>query len=351
MTLKWKFIVNPKSGLGECINRWQVAEPMIKEYTTDYSVEYTTEPFQGENFAKEAVNEGFDRIIVVSGDGVVNEVINGLMSVSEDKRKHVAFGVLPFGTGNDYNTVLGLPWNPKNAVRTLFEKTEVSPASVGKFTVEDTGFSKYFNNVLDTGISSLVGHAANQGEGSFIKGPRKYTYLAVKKLFTVKQKKAKITLDDNEPIDIKLMMVTIGTGKANGGGMLCCVDAHPQADDFNVFITQKVTKLQTLIAIKRITHGKHKTMKGTIFTRAKKVKLEVEEPIPFQFDGEVYIPDSIGKTLTTKIIPHAINILYNKEHKSMYWLSKDEALQGKYPKIAEDREMDHGDARKWQEKN
>ncbi|MHA1317888.1 MAG: diacylglycerol kinase family protein, partial [Candidatus Heimdallarchaeaceae archaeon] len=72
-------------------------------------------------------------------------------------RKKVSLGVLPFGTGNDYNTVLGFPWSPKNAIVHLMEKSATSPVSIGKMKVVDTGLEKYFINVLDVGISSIVG--------------------------------------------------------------------------------------------------------------------------------------------------------------------------------------------------
>lgn len=347
--VKWKFIVNPNSGLKKCLSRWERAEKIVKQAGIDYEIDYTTAPYQGEELAKKAVNEGFERIIVVSGDGVLNEVANGLLHLPREKRLNVALGVLPFGTGNDYNTVLGLPWKPENAINYLLYKTDETLVNAGKFLVHDTGFEKYFINVLDTGISSLVGHAANLGEGAFIKGPRKYTYLALKKLLTVKQKTASIQLDEADPIDIKIMLVTIGLGKCIGGGMLCCVDAHPQHDAFNVFITKSVTKLQTLIGIKRIYKGKHKTMKGTIFTYAKRIRLEVEKPIPFEFDGEVYVPDSIGTELSVQLIPQALTVLYWPGHQSVYWLSKKEIEEGIKPKLTEDKEMIHGKARRWQE--
>ncbi|MHA1686064.1 MAG: diacylglycerol/lipid kinase family protein [Candidatus Heimdallarchaeaceae archaeon] len=347
--LKWKFIVNPNSGLKKCLERWQKAEIFVKQSGIDYDVTLTTGPFQGEELALKAVNEGFNRLIVVSGDGVLNEVTNGLLKLPYEKRQEVALGVLPFGTGNDYNTVLGLPWKPENAIDYLLNKTDVTTVNAGKFKVLDTDFEKYFINVLDTGISSLVGHAANLGEGSFIKGPRKYTYLALKKLLTVKQKRATIKLDDQEPIDIKIMLISIGLGKCIGGGMLCCVDAHPQHDAFNVFITRKVSKLQTLIGIKRIYKGKHKTMKGTLFTYAKQIELKVESPIPFEFDGEVYVPESIGTHLTVNLVPKALKVLYYPEHPSIYWLSQKEVEEGKKPRIVEDKGMIHGQARRWQE--
>ncbi len=351
MSVKWKFLVNPNSGLKLCKNRWDKVEPLIKEKGIDYDITYTTSPFEAIDLAVDAVNEGFNKLIVVSGDGVINEVVNGLMKVEEHKRKAVDLGVLPFGTGNDYNTVLGLPWNPEHALQTLFEKTISSPVSIGKMEVVDNDLHKYFINVLDTGISSIVGHAANMGEGSFIKGPKKYTYLALKKLLTVKQTKATIELDDQPAFPINIMMVSIGCGKCVGGGMLCCVDGHPQNDHFNVFITKNVTKLQTLVGIKRIFKGQHKTMKGTLFTQAKKVELKTEKPIPFQFDGEVYIPHSIGTHLKAEIIPKAINILYNIDHPSVQWLPSDKLLSGEIPIIEESQDYTHGKARKWMENN
>ncbi|UJG44254.1 MAG: hypothetical protein K9W46_03500 [Candidatus Heimdallarchaeum endolithica] len=353
---KYKFIVNPNAGLGKCINKWEIAEKIINEYSIDYAVDFTSGPFQAEDLVIKAVNEGFNKIISVSGDGVLNEITNGLMKVPEEKRKTVSLGVLPFGTGNDYNTVLGFPWNPKNAIVHLMEKSATSPVSIGKMKVVDTGLEKYFINVLDVGISSIVGHAANLGEGSFVKGPRKYTYLALKKLLMVKQIKANIRLDEKEFLPIKLMMVTIGTGKCNGGGMFCCVDAHPQHDRFNVFITKSVNKLQTLIGIGRIKDGKHKTMKGTLFTYAKKVEIKTEKPIAFQFDGEVYIPpkypqSSVGTHMITEIIPQALKVIYNTEHKSMNWLNQEELLKGKLPPLEEKRDWTHKKYRKWLELN
>lgn len=84
---KYKFIVNPNAGLGKCIDRWEIAEKIIKEYSVDYDVEFTSGPFQAEDLVIKAVNEGYNKIVSVSGDGVLNEITNGLMKVPEEKRK------------------------------------------------------------------------------------------------------------------------------------------------------------------------------------------------------------------------------------------------------------------------
>ncbi|NPD89534.1 MAG: acylglycerol kinase family protein, partial [Asgard group archaeon] len=109
MSDKWKFIVNPNAGGGLCLKRWEKAEPVIKQSGIDYDVVFTERRAQGQELTKKAIDDGFNRIIVASGDGVVNEAINGIMSFPEQKRKSVAFGVLPFGTGNDLCTFMGIP--------------------------------------------------------------------------------------------------------------------------------------------------------------------------------------------------------------------------------------------------
>ncbi|MCG3221888.1 MAG: YegS/Rv2252/BmrU family lipid kinase [Candidatus Heimdallarchaeota archaeon] len=350
MSDKWKFIVNPNAGSSLCSKRWVKAEPVIKKSGIDYDVIFTEKRAQGQELTKQAINDGFNRIIVASGDGVVNEAINGIMSFPEQKRKSVAFGVLPFGTGNDLCTYMGIPWDPENAAKTLIEKTAVSPSSIGKIKYHDTKFEVFFGNMFDFGISSLVNLGNLNGEMSWIKGPSKYTFLALKKLVTVKQRKGEIRLDDGEWMDFKLMLVAIGIGKAVGGGMLACVNAHPQNDFFDVMISKDMTKFQTLLGIQKIFKGEHLNLKGVQYKYAKKVEVKLESPIGMEHDGEIYEGD-VSAHVEVNIMPRAYNILYNTEHPSMYWLSDEELDAGKKPDGVATKGMTHWDGRTWMEKN
>ncbi len=350
MSLKWKFIVNPNAGTQRCVERWEKAEPYIKKSGIDYDMILTTARKQGKQLAIDAINDGFNRIIVASGDGVVNEAINGIMSFPEKKRKEVAFGVLPFGTGNDLATYMGIPWSPENAVKTLIEKTAVSPSSIGKVKYHDTKSEIYFGNMFDFGISSLVNLGNMAGEMNWIKGPSRYTFLAVKKLFTVKQRKGKIRFDDGEWIDFRLMLVTIGIGKSVGGGMLACVNAHPQNDFFDICFTENLSKPRTLVGIQKIFKGEHLKLKGIRYSYAKKVEVKLESSIGMEHDGEIYEED-FSAHVEVNILPRAYNVLYNTEHPSMYWLTEEELKQGKKPDGVATKHMKHWDARMWQEKN
>lgn len=50
-----------------------------------------------------------DTILVLGGDGVINEVVNGIMTLPPKKRPTIA--VIPFGSGNDFARTLGVTAN------------------------------------------------------------------------------------------------------------------------------------------------------------------------------------------------------------------------------------------------
>lgn len=49
------------------------------------------------NLARRAAEEGFDRIIFVGGDGLLNEGINGIMEASQIMSPNFALGLIPTG--------------------------------------------------------------------------------------------------------------------------------------------------------------------------------------------------------------------------------------------------------------
>ena len=95
------FIVNPAAGRGKCFRKWAHLEDLLHEHASfAFAVRLTRKPGDAENFAITAIQEGFERIISVGGDGTVNEIINGIAGTN------VQIGILPFGTGNDLARIL-----------------------------------------------------------------------------------------------------------------------------------------------------------------------------------------------------------------------------------------------------
>lgn len=104
--------------------------------------------------------EGYRTVIALGGDGVIHEVVNGLMTQEEDARP--ALAILPVGSGNDFAQTLGIDdFSGKDFGALLtceLQRQDIgrirswSPASgSGEATVE------YYDQTLSVGIDAAIG--------------------------------------------------------------------------------------------------------------------------------------------------------------------------------------------------
>ena len=92
-------ILNPAAGNEEA-KYWQ---ERVESITRGCLIHTTSHPGEAEALARQAVGEGFGKIVAAGGDGTVNEVVNGLAG------SNVALGLLPIGTVNVFAMEIGLP--------------------------------------------------------------------------------------------------------------------------------------------------------------------------------------------------------------------------------------------------
>lgn len=84
---KWGVIYNPKAGTRKVQKRWKE----IKEYMDSKGVSYDYVQSEGfgsvERLAGILANNGYRTIVVVGGDGALNDAINGIMSSNAEKKE------------------------------------------------------------------------------------------------------------------------------------------------------------------------------------------------------------------------------------------------------------------------
>jgi len=105
-------LFNPAANRGNTAAHRAVIRGRLAQEHAEY-VE-TSRPGEARERATQAAREG-RAIIVVGGDGTVNEVANGILTSAPERR--VPLGIVPAGSGNDfaYNT-LCLPRDPLAAL-------------------------------------------------------------------------------------------------------------------------------------------------------------------------------------------------------------------------------------------
>jgi len=106
--VKAGLIFNPTAGGGRAASTAVEARAHLEQHGVELEVRSTNEPREATFIADELAAE-VDAMIVVGGDGTVNEVINGL--VGHD----IPLGIVPAGTVNVLALELGIPFNVHKA--------------------------------------------------------------------------------------------------------------------------------------------------------------------------------------------------------------------------------------------
>ncbi|HVF53989.1 MAG TPA: diacylglycerol kinase family protein [Actinomycetota bacterium] len=104
-------IINPASGRIVAGARDQVVAELDEVF--DLSISSTTARNAGIDLARAAVEEHFPLVVAFGGDGLVNEVVNGIAGTAAH------LGIIPGGTMNVFARALGIPTRPHEAVRHL----------------------------------------------------------------------------------------------------------------------------------------------------------------------------------------------------------------------------------------
>ncbi len=160
MNLTYLFIVNPVAGLG----RNHLIEDMIhgcaRTCGCDAEIIYTKGPGHAAEIAQKAVEEMRATVVVVGGDGTVNEVAAVTM------RTGTALGIVPGGSGNGLARHYGISMKPYNAIHTALLRNAViqDAASINDMV----SF-----NVSGIGLDALIAHkfdsAKTRGFNTYMK--------------------------------------------------------------------------------------------------------------------------------------------------------------------------------------
>jgi len=274
------FLVNPASAGGSTGRRWpEIAHRAAARGLTGDAL-ISEEPGQLGPLAAEAVRGGAERLVVVGGDGSVNEVVDGIAGAD------VELAVVPRGTGWDFVRTFAISRDLDGAIDVALEG-DVRTIDVGLATFRSWAGEesrRYFANVASAGISGAIAKRANDSSKAL--GGRISYYWATLAVFVAWETgEMRVTVDDELRAG-RMIDVMACNGRFLGGGMMMCPEAEPDDGLFDVLLIGDVTKRDLLFTLPKSYRGKHLPHPRLEVLRGRTVTVEADEPLPIELDGE-----------------------------------------------------------------
>ena len=248
------------------------------------------------HLAQAASEAGGSLLVVVGGDGTVNEVVNGVADTGAE------IALLSSGTGEDFGRTHGVPDGFDEAVRTVLEG-ETRTIDVGRVECEGSP-ARFFANVGSAGMSGSVARRAN-GMSKARGGKVTFFYALTREFLAWQNTQVTVELDDGIRREGLLHDVIVANGNFHGGGMKLAPDAAQDDGLFDVVTIGDVNKLDFLTTAPKLYSGRYLSHPKVELLRSSAVVIDAAEPLPLEVDGE-----PIGTTPGRfEVVPAALRLL------------------------------------------
>jgi diacylglycerol kinase (ATP) len=276
------FLVNPASANGSTGKRWPEMARRAATAGLEGDVLFSERAGHLGELARNAALAGAELLVVVGGDGSVNEVVHGLVGLEHPPE----LAILPRGTGWDFVRTFGIPRATEAAVRVALEGA-VQTIDLGRVSYKAwDGHEAYgvFANVASAGMSGAIAQRAN-GMTKALGGKASYLLatFAIFKGWSAVETRIAV---DGETRSGRMFDVVVANGRFFGGGMKMCPEAEPDDGLFDVVTIGDVTKWDLVLTMPKIYRGTHLPHPKAEGLRGRVVTIETEEPVPVQLDGE-----------------------------------------------------------------
>jgi len=275
------FLVNPASAGGSTGRRWPEIAHRAAALGLAGDALLSEEPRQLGALAAEAIRGGASLLVVVGGDGSVNEVVNGMAEA-----EGVELAVIPRGTGWDFVRTFGIPRDVDAAVEVALSGAvrEIDLGLVAYRSWAGAEVRLSFANVASAGISGAIAQRANQTSKA-LGGKISYYWATLAVFARWKAGEMRVSVD-GEIRSGKMIDVMIANGRYLGGGMMMCPEAEPDDGLFDVLLIGDVTKRDLLFTLPKSYRGKHLPHPRLEVLRGRIVTVDADEPLPIELDGE-----------------------------------------------------------------
>lgn len=299
----YHIFVNPSSCSGKGRTVWAKTETYFKEHLIPYELHYTKKnALMRSEF--EAIlskeNEETIPILVIGGDGTLNQCVNG---ISEPERFSLSY--LPAGSGNDFVRNKKLPSSLSDKLDSIIARRNEILIDIGTVTLKAANGQSICRNFLVSsglGYDAEICHVVNTSHlkellNKLHLGKIAYLLVGLKNLFTTEVCDMEITANGQSKTYPAVFFITALNQPYEGGGLPMAPAATDTDGRLSFLIVYDMNRLQALMMVPFLTAGRHIGKRGIHLTEGTELTVTMPFPKAIHSDGE-YLGDYIKYHIT-----------------------------------------------------
>lgn len=306
--MRVRVIANPTAGSGSAARRLPFILREIERAGALVDSAETRGPGDATRLVREAHAEGVDCVVLVGGDGTLNEAVQAFIDSTGRPVPGPVLALIPSGTGGDFRKTFGLGEQVEEAVARLMSSPP-RPIDLGALELTAPDGSKIvraFINVTSFGIGGLTDRIVNStpkwwgGKASFFLG-------TMRAMAVYRNAPVEISIDGQPFLTGPVFNVALANGRYFGGGMKIAPDADPADGLLDVIALGDLSRLRSMSLASHVYRGTHVNESGVKVGRGAEIVAK-----PLLADGEVLI-DMDGETpgrlpLVARVLPSALKL-------------------------------------------
>ena len=283
-------IVNPKSQGGRLGKRWpELADTIGRAFPFDDV--HTKGPGDATVLAREALRGGAERVVVIGGDGTINEAVNGFFEDGAPIAPEASFALIPFGTGGDFRRTMEIPLETAAAAQVIAanHRKRIDVGRLDLTQLDGTRAVRMFANIASFGVSGVVDRLVNESGKKL--GRLSFALATARATWSYKNQRVALTFDGkaSDRVEATINTVAIANGRYFGGAMMVAPNAEVDDGQFDVIAMGDFGFGDLLKSGRRLYKGTHLGMDKVTTRRAKLVEAETVDPgalVELDVDGE-----------------------------------------------------------------
>lgn len=305
------FIVNEASGRGRGGKIWRALRREMLEQELPFRAWCTRSPGEATALAQLACQDAqeLQKLVVVGGDGTVNEVLNGISDFAQ-----IALGVVPIGSGNDFVRGLGLPRDPRAALERVFAASGDARIDLGQVCVDGQAPRRFGISAgigMDAWVCAQVDASrAKAGLNRFGLGSFSYGLMTLSAAWNLETANGNVTFTTpygRHRQDLSnLIFLACMNFPWEGGGVPIAPEASAVDGCFSVCFAENLERSQVFAKLPLLALGRHPHTEGVTLLKASRVEVQLEMPLYVHADGEV--PGRVRR-VTFDVLPQKLRVL------------------------------------------